>query len=87
MTDARGTVLAALLVAGAVLTWRGVQAGSLSPRTYAALVVVALMLIMLASFAPALAAAFAVLVAVAVVLSCERDFASLGRIAGLGRGR
>lgn len=78
--EGKGTILTALVASAGVLTWRGIQTGTLTPRTYAALIVVALMLLVLGGFAPALASAFAVLVLVSVLLSSPADFASLSKL-------
>lgn len=87
MTDAKGLIIASLVGTGAILTWRGVTHGSLTPRTYAALIVIALILIMLGSFAPDLAAAFGVFIFLAVLLSSSADLESLGRIATVRKGK
>lgn len=78
--ESKGTIVTALLASGGVLTWKGIRTGSLTPRTYAALIVAALMLLILAGFAPDLASAFAVLVFVTVLLSSAGDIATLGTI-------
>lgn len=81
--DPRTTILAALVGTAIVMTYRAVvNEGNVTPRTYGALVVVALMLMILGSFVPDLAAAFAVLVLLAVLLSGAQDLeglASIGR--------
>lgn len=73
----QATILASLVISAGVLTWRGAQEGTLSPRTYAALAVVAFMLLALGAFLPGLAAAFAVLVAVTVLLSGAESLQTL----------
>lgn len=85
MTDPKVTILASLIASGGVLTWKGLRAGTLSPRTYAALVVVALMLLILGGFAPELASAFAVLVLVTVLLSSSAELAGLGNLTTKGK--
>lgn len=62
-------ILASVVLTGGLLTWRGLQAGNISPRTYAALGLVSLVLFGVGSFFPDLAAAIAVLVLVTVLLS------------------
>lgn len=77
MNDPDKVILASLLLTGGVLTWRGVREGSLTPRTYAALAVVAVFLLGIGAFAPALGSAFAVLVLVVVLLASSEDIRSL----------
>ncbi len=79
--DPKGTIIAALVASAGVLTWKGVSTGTLTPRTYAALIVVTMMLLVLGSFAAELAAAFAILVLVSVLLASPGDIESLGRLA------
>jgi CHASE2 domain-containing sensor protein len=79
-------ILASIALAGGILTWRGVRTGSLTPRTYAGLGVVAVMLLGLGAFAPPLASALAVLVLVVVLLTSQEDIASLVDIGGSRRG-
>lgn len=80
MNDPERLILASLVLTAGILTWRGVRAGSLTPRTYAALGVVAVMLLGLGAFAPALAASFAVLVLVVVMLASQEDLATLVQV-------
>jgi len=75
--DPEKVILGTLVLTAAVVTWRGVRSGTLSPRTYAALGVVAFLLLGLGTFAPQLAAAFAVLVLVVVLLSSQADLVAL----------
>lgn len=85
--NAERAIVVALLVSAGVLTLRGMQSGTLTPRTYAALIVVAFLLLALGSFLPELAAALAILVMVAVLLSGSADLAKLGELAMKGRSR
>ena len=84
MNNPSGIILASLIVAGAILTVRGLQSAELSPRTYAGLAVVAFFLIILAQFSPELAQAFALLVLVAVLLSGAGDLEGLMKVIGKG---
>ncbi len=82
MNDPPKVIIASILAMGGLLTWRGIRSGTLTPRTYAALIVVALILLLMGTFAPELAAAFAVLALVAVLLSGTRDLEEIRRVAG-----
>lgn len=85
MDDPEKAILASLVVTAAVLTWRGARTGTLTPRVYAGLAVVAFMLLALGTFAPQLAAAFAVLVLVVVLLSSQEDLQALTALGGRAR--
>jgi hypothetical protein len=80
----QGTILASIIIAGAILTVRGLATADLSPRTYAGLAVVAFFLIAIGQFSPELASAFAVLVLIAVLLSGASDLEGLLKLIGKG---
>jgi CHASE2 domain-containing sensor protein len=80
MRDPERMILAVLVVTGGIVTWRGLRAGKLSPRTYAGLAVLALLLLALGTFVPKFAAAFALLVLVVVLLSSVQDLESLMQV-------
>lgn len=80
-----GTVLAALTLTAGVVTFRGLQSGSLTPRAYAAFGVVAFMLLGVTAFYPELGAALAILVLVSVLLGSREDIEAIGRLAGRGK--
>lgn len=75
--DSSKLILTSMLIAGGLLTYQGIKDDSLSPRTYAGLALASLFLFALHSFAPDLAAAFAVLVLVMLLLSMGEDIIGL----------
>jgi len=65
----RGVIIGALATAYMVQAWRGFQAGEIPPaRSFVGLIVATMILAGLGTFAPDLAAGFAVLVLLAVLL-------------------
>lgn len=74
------TTLVALLGTAGVLTWRGLTGTPLGPQPYVALAVAALFLLIVGNFAPDLAAAFAVLLFLSVLLAGSRGLESLARV-------
>lgn len=83
MNNPKTTILTAMLATGGLITWRMVQAeAKVTPTTYGALVVITLFLLVLSGFAEDLAAAFAVLVFVVVLLGGAGE--SLGTLSRLG---
>lgn len=68
-----GWIIASIVISGAILTVRGLAKADITPRTYIALGVVAFFLLAIAQFSPELAAAFALLVLVVVLLTSAQD--------------
>lgn len=77
--DYAGKVIGALVIAGAILTVRGLVKADLSGRTYIGLGIVAFFLLAVGAFSPELASALALLVLVVVLLSSASDISALLR--------
>ena len=71
-SDAQKVIVGTIVVVGAIVAWQGVKhTGKATPnlKTFTALFVLAAVALLAASFAPSLAAGFAVLIGLGVVTS------------------
>lgn len=80
-------IVAALVIAGAILTLKAGREGNITPRLYAGLGVVAVMLLALAMVAEDLATALAVLILVVVLLSSAEEIQGILGLIGVRRSR
>lgn len=85
MKDPEKLIVTALTIAAGVVTWRGLREGTLTPLSYVSFVIVAIILLTLGQFVPDLAAAFAILILVALFLGVRPPtFAGAGTAPGKG---
>lgn len=85
----KGALLATVMLMGGILTARALREGTLSPRTYAGLAIMAVMLFGVSAFSPELATAFGVLALVAMLLGSDdvQNLVQLLSVKGVRSGR